>query len=134
MGSRRAYDPSTVRLLGHAPFLLVPDVRAALAYYREVLGFETQEYEHAPDENGTATRDGCTIFFNVGRRATPNSQVAPPDLFDVYLWTDDVEALYEELRDRGADLVHAPTDRPWGMREIRVRDTNGYVLGFGQAL
>lgn len=123
-----------MRLTGHAPFLLVPDVAAALEHYRDVLGFETSEYELVPEDNGTATRDGCTIFFNRGPRAIPNSEVAPPDLFDVYLWTDDVQALFEELRGRGADVLHEPTDRPWKMREIRVRDPNGYVLGFGQPL
>jgi len=123
-----------VRLTGHAPFLLVPDVAAALEHYRELLGFETSEYELVPEDNGTATRDGCTIFFNRGARATPNSEVAPPDLFDVYLWTDDVQALFEELRGRGAAVLNEPIDRPWKMREIRVRDLNGYVLGFGQPL
>lgn len=121
-------------LTGHAPFLVVPDVAAALAHYRDTLGFDVEPYAHAPDDNGTATRDGCTIFLNRGERALPNSQVVPPDLFDVYLWTDDVRALDEELRGRGADVLHGPTERPWGMLEIRVRDLNGYVLGFGQPL
>ena len=121
-------------LTGHAPFLLVPDVAMALDYYRDVLGFEVAPYELAPEDNGTATRDGLTIFLNRGPRAAPNSDVVPPDLFDVYLWTDDVRALYDEFTRSGADLLHEPRERPWGMLEIRVRDLNGYVLGFGQPL
>lgn len=121
-------------LTGHAPFLLVPDVGATLAYYRDVLGFDVQSYEHAPEDNGTAMRDGCTIFFNRGPRAAPNSELVPPDLFDVYLWTDDVRALHAELRGRGADVLHEPIERPWGMLEIRLRDANGYVLGIGEPL
>jgi lactoylglutathione lyase len=123
-----------VKLLGHAPFLVVPDVAAALLHYRDVLGFDVEPYELVPEDNGRAQRDGCTIFLNRGERAVPNSEVCPPDLFDVYLWVDDVEELHDELLGRGADVLHGPTDRPWGMREIRVRDLNGYVLGFGQAL
>jgi catechol 2,3-dioxygenase-like lactoylglutathione lyase family enzyme len=121
-------------LTGHAPFLVVRDVAATLAYYRDVLGFTVRGYEHAPEDNGTATRDGCTIFFNRGPRAAPNAQLVPPDLFDVYLWTDDVRALHEEFVGRGAKVLHPPTERPWGMLEIRVRDVNGYVLGIGQPL
>jgi catechol 2,3-dioxygenase-like lactoylglutathione lyase family enzyme len=121
-------------LTGHAPFLVVPDVAAALAYYRDVLGFSIRHYELVPEDNGTATRDGLTIFFNRGERANPNSEVVAPDLFDVYFWTDDVRALSAELRGRGADIVHEPIERPWGMLEIRVRDSNGYVLGFGEPL
>ena len=121
-------------LTGHAPFLIVPDVGATLAYYRDVLGFKVAAYELAPENNGTATRDGCTIFFNSGGPARPNAEVVPPDLFDVYLWTDDVRGLLAELRGRGADVLHVPIERPWGMLEIRVRDVNGYVLGFGEPL
>jgi lactoylglutathione lyase len=121
-------------LTGHAPFLVVPDVGATLAYYRDVLGFSVRPYELAREDNGTATRDGCTLFFNRAPRAVPNSEVAPPDLFDVYLWTDDVRGLDAELRGRGANVLHGPVERPWGMLEIRVRDLNGYVLGFGEPL
>ena len=122
------------RLTGHAPFLVVPDVGAALAFYRDVLGFSVRHYELAPESNGTATRDDCTIFFNLGERAAPNAEVVPPDLFDVYVWTDDVRALCAEFRGRGAEILHEPIERPWGMLEIRVRDPNGYVLGFGEPL
>ena len=121
-------------LTGHAPFLVVPDVAAALDHYRDVLGFEVAAYELVPEDNGTATRDGLTIFLNRGERAIPNAEVVPPDLFDVYLWTDDVRALYDEFTRSGADLLHKPCERPWGMLEIRVRDLNGYVLGIGEPL
>ena len=121
-------------LTGHAPFLVVPDVLAALEHYRDVLGFDVEPWGLAPETNGTATRDGCTIFLNLGERAVPNSEVCPPDLFDVYLWTDDVRALRAEFAERGADVILEPCEQPWGMLEIRVRDLNGYVLGFGQPL
>jgi catechol 2,3-dioxygenase-like lactoylglutathione lyase family enzyme len=121
-------------LTGHAPFLVVPDVAAALDHYHDVLGFEVAAYELVPEDNGTATRAGLTIFLNRGERAIPNAEVVPPDLFDVYIWTDDVRALHDEFTQRGADLLHEPCERPWGMLEIRVRDLNGYVLGIGEPL
>jgi catechol 2,3-dioxygenase-like lactoylglutathione lyase family enzyme len=121
-------------LTGHAPFLVVPDVTATLAWYRDVLGFESHAYVLDPEETGNAARDGCAIFFNRGERARPNSEIVPPDLFDVYLYTDDVEALHREWRDAGAEILHEPIDRPYNLREIRVRDPNGYVLGVGEPL
>ncbi len=56
------------------------------------------------------------------------------DHYRDYLWVDDVGTLHQELVSRGADIIHGPTERPWQMREIRVRDLNGYVLGFGEPL
>jgi catechol 2,3-dioxygenase-like lactoylglutathione lyase family enzyme len=55
-------------------------------------------------------------------------------MFDAYFWVDDVEALHEELRGRGADLLHGPVDQPYGLRDIGVRDPDGYILAFGQQL
>jgi uncharacterized glyoxalase superfamily protein PhnB len=120
------------RLTGLAPVLIVPEVREALDYYRDKLGFEVDGWEPNPAQYGYATRDGCDIHFNQGETPQPNSEVVQPDLFDVYFTVDDVEGLYEELLGRGADLLHEPMDRPWGLREIRVQDPFGYILAFGQ--
>jgi catechol 2,3-dioxygenase-like lactoylglutathione lyase family enzyme len=120
-----------VRTLGLAPVLVVPDVAKALEHYRDVLGFEVEAWVGEPSDYGYATRGDWTIHLARGARAHPNAELRPPDLFDVYLWTDDVEALHDELRGRGAEILHPPVDRPWRLREIRVRDLDGYVLGVG---
>jgi uncharacterized glyoxalase superfamily protein PhnB len=121
------------RFTGLAPVLLAPDVRAALDYYRDVLGFEVEAYELVPEDYGYATRDGVSIHIAHADQCRPNSDLVA-DLFDVYLWVDDVEGVHDELAGRGANIVHPPIERPWGMREIRVRDLNGYILGIGQPL
>src|ERR671910_1772224 len=121
---------ATIR--GLAPVLIVPEVLETLEHYRDKLGFETREWEANPAAYGYARRDECHIHFNQGEQPRPNSEVVQPDLFDVYLWVDDVAALHDEFVGRGADLLHAPIERPWGMLEIRVQDPNGYILAFGQ--
>jgi uncharacterized glyoxalase superfamily protein PhnB len=45
---------------------------------------------------------------------------------------DDIEALHEEFLGRGANLLHGPVDQAYGLRELRVRDPDGYILAFGQ--
>jgi catechol 2,3-dioxygenase-like lactoylglutathione lyase family enzyme len=121
-------------LTGLAPVLIVPEVQEALAYYRDKLGFRVEEWEPNPAAYGYAHRDACNLHFCQGEQPRPNSEIVKPDLFDVYLWTDDVAALHEELRDRGADLLQEPIERPWQMLEIRVQDPFGYILAFGQPL
>ena len=51
---------------------------------------------------------------------------------DAYFWIDDVDALHTELVERGAEIIMPPTLRIYGMKEIEVRDLDGYVLCFGQ--
>jgi catechol 2,3-dioxygenase-like lactoylglutathione lyase family enzyme len=117
------------RALGLATVLLVPDVDAALDYYRDVLGFAVEGHGEG---YAFATRGEWAFHFAgcpFGPR--PNSDVYPPDMFDVYLYVDDVDALHEELVGRGTDVLDGPVNRGYGMRDIRIRDLNGYVLGIG---
>ena len=57
----------------------------------------------------------------------------PPDMFDVYFYADDVDALYRELSDRGATILMPPALPGYGMYDFRVRDPTGYVFAFGRA-
>jgi catechol 2,3-dioxygenase-like lactoylglutathione lyase family enzyme len=123
-------------LTGHATVLLVQDVHRATAYYRDRLGFEVDVYDAIPDHYGSAARDGCHLHFAHydGAPARPNSEVVPPDMFDAYFWADDVDRLYGELSERGAEMVHGPVDQEYGLREFRVRDPDGHILAFGKGL
>ena len=121
-------------LTGLAPVLIVPDVPEALDHYRDKLGFQVEEWEPNPAAYGYAQRGACHLHFCQGETPRPNSEVVQPDLFDVYLFTDDVAELHREFDERGADLLHEPSERPWGMIEIRIQDPFGYILAFGQLL
>ncbi len=125
-----------MKLESHATVLLVPDVHQAGDYYRDRLGFDVTYYDQLPDHYAYAARDGVYLHFACfhGAVPRPNSNAAPPDMFDVYIYVDDVEAVHEELVDRGADVMQEPADQGYGLREIRVRDPNGYILAFGKVL
>ena len=118
----------------HATVLLVDDVAQAFDYYTGKLGFEGHKWERNPEHYAYVERGGCYVhlacFHGVAPR--PNSEVVPPDMFDLYIYVDDVEALHEELAERGADILFAPLDTEYGLREIRVRDPFGYILAFGK--
>jgi uncharacterized glyoxalase superfamily protein PhnB len=122
-----------VKLTSVAPVLLVDDVRVQAAYYEERLGFTVSFYDRAPDHYAYARHDDCWVHFASfsGVAPRPNVDVVPPDMFDVYFWVDDVDAVHEELIRRGADVIQAPALQGWGLREIRVRDPHGYILAFG---
>ncbi|MFL5946209.1 MAG: VOC family protein [Gaiellaceae bacterium] len=118
----------------HATVLLVDDVDKAFTYYTEQLGFEGYKWDRNPSHYAYVNRDNCWIHFACfdGVPPRPNSADVPPDMFDLYVYVEDVEALHEELRGRGADILFAPLDTEYGLREIRVRDPFGYILAFGR--
>ena len=72
--------------------------------------------------------DGC-VMFNEGGKAS--------DAFrrevDLYIHTDDIDGLYERLKDR-VDVVEPPHDTFYGMRELIIRDLNRFWITFGQEI
>src|SRR6185436_1755138 len=57
-----------------------------------------------------------------------------PSGASVYFMIGDADELYEFQRSNGVECLSAPEDRPYGMRDYRVRDRDGYELGFGHRL
>jgi uncharacterized glyoxalase superfamily protein PhnB len=116
-------------LCGSAPVFVVADVRASVAHYRDVLGFRTEFTYGEPTFYAGVERDGVVIHLQAARAATrPAGQGA------MNVFVTDADALYRELRDRGARLLNEPADRPYGMRDFNVHDVDGNELCFGMEL
>jgi uncharacterized glyoxalase superfamily protein PhnB len=108
----------------------VPDVRKTAAWY-ETIGF-TVAGTHADDGEMSWARlsFGTTdIMLNEGGR--------PSDAFrrevDLYVHTDDVDALRARLGDR-VEIVEDLHDTFYGMREFIIRDVNRFWITFGQPI
>lgn len=120
-------------ILRAAPYFPVTDVAASGAWYQDVLGFQCEYSAGDPPEFAMYSRNGSALMLRrVGEQAriVPNEQQG--GTWDVFFWVNDVDALFAELTDRGADIVYQPVVQPYHMKEFAVRDPSGYVLGFGQ--
>lgn len=123
------------------PCFAVPDVVRTAEYYRDVLGFEilgywngqqvTQEAQSAP-VFGIVRRDAVQVFFSLAERANGTRPPRPAGACDAYIQVKAVDALAEELRRRGAEILDGPVDRVYRQREIEVRDCNGFALVFAE--
>jgi uncharacterized glyoxalase superfamily protein PhnB len=104
-----------------APVLHVPDVKAAAAFYRDVLGFTS---DFGDETYAVVWRDNSAIHF-VRDEGTPSG-------VHLFQWVRDVDAYFREIRGRGAVITSAPANQPYGVREFRVQDVNGVGIVFGQ--
>jgi catechol 2,3-dioxygenase-like lactoylglutathione lyase family enzyme len=124
------------RLLRSAPYFPVADLEQSAAHYERVLGFTREYAGGSPPMFAIMSRDGFAIMLRVvdaPSRISPNAQQG--GTWDAFFWVDDVRALHEDLKARGADIVYGPiVQAAYHMEELAVRDRDGYVLGFGQAL
>jgi uncharacterized glyoxalase superfamily protein PhnB len=112
------------------PMIHVPDVRATAEWYESV-GFKLIDAEEDEGEMTWASLSvgSSEIMLNAGGRA---SDAERRDV-DLYVYSEDVAALYERLE--GAVYIIAPiNDTFYGNREFTIRDPNGFWLTFGQPI
>jgi len=123
------------QLFGIAPYFLVRDVVKAAEYYRDALGFRFERFWGEPPCFCMPNGDGCIIMLSqVGDASIirPNSKARNDESWDAYVWVKDADALYAEVKPRGAIITYEPTlQDEYGNREFGVRDLDGYILAFG---
>ena len=119
-------------LYGVEAVLLVPDVRAALAFYRDVLGFNIDFDAGSPPVHArVSSGDPSSPATARIRFELASGTLAEPRSCYLYVYVGRaVDDLFAAYRDRGVEIVGAPSDRPWGLRQFEIRDCNGYQLTF----
>lgn len=110
--------------------LFTDDLEATKAFYLDVFGLPV----HFEDEASCVFRFGGTLV-NLLRVEDASELVAPAVVggpandprMQFTLVVEDVDAMCDELRRRGVDLLNGPLDRPWGVRTASFRDPAGFV-------
>jgi catechol 2,3-dioxygenase-like lactoylglutathione lyase family enzyme len=108
------------------PTFAVTDVLAAVDFYENKLGFARGFTWGDPPRTAGVNLGEVSIHLV---RGTPN-----PAGCSVYFVIGDADELHEFQRANGVDIVAAPEDKPWGLREYQVRDLHGHLLSFGHRL
>lgn len=120
------------KVTGLAPQFLVDDLPAAIAYYRERLGFQADfVYESF---YASVSRNGFSIHLKCApKTAADRTHRRQNEHLDAYVGVAGIEALFDELKSRDARIVRALENRPWGCKDFYVEDPDGYILCFSEA-
>jgi catechol 2,3-dioxygenase-like lactoylglutathione lyase family enzyme len=123
---------------GIAPFFIVKNVPAALAFYRDRLGFDITFQGPSEDDIffGIVQRGAAMIMLKeIGVDPIPNytrdikKGIAP---WDAYLYVPDPDALAAEFSFRNVEFFKPLMDNDDNLRGFEVADADGYVLYFGR--
>ncbi|MFD4350987.1 VOC family protein [Nocardia sp. IBHARD005] len=130
----------------HQTYLPQDDPDAALAFYRDALGFEVRN-----DVGYNGMR-----WITVGPAGQPDTSIvlhppaADPGITDeerrvisemmakgtyaaINLATEDLDGLFEKLQAGEIEVVQEPTDQPYGVRDCAFRDPAGNMVRIQQA-
>jgi uncharacterized glyoxalase superfamily protein PhnB len=122
----------------HSSFLPHNDPQAALAFYRDSLGFEVRkDVDYGglrwitvgpvgqPDTNIVLTPAGVTPGLTDDERRTINEMMAKGTYGMVILASPDLAGVFDRLQASGAEVIQEPTEQPWGVRDCAFRDPAG---------
>ncbi|MGA7524024.1 MAG: VOC family protein [Acidobacteriaceae bacterium] len=129
-----------IEVRGLTPLVQVYDMPASVRFYRDLLGFEIVSTSPVLGKDrfhwvllrlGNAELMLNTAYEFDDQRPVPadRGRVAAHGDTCLYFGCPDVDTAYEELREKGV-AVTAPRAVPYGMKQMSVRDPDGYELCF----
>jgi catechol 2,3-dioxygenase-like lactoylglutathione lyase family enzyme len=126
-------------------FLPQDDPDAAIAFYRDILGFEVRNdvgrgamrwiTVGPPGQPGTSivlSPPGADPGITDEERRTIAEMMAKGTYGIVVLATKDLDGTFDRLQAGGAEVVQEPTDQPYGVRDAAFRDPAGNMVRINQ--
>jgi catechol 2,3-dioxygenase-like lactoylglutathione lyase family enzyme len=125
----------------HSSLLPQDDPEAAVAFYRDTLGFEVRtDVGYAgmrwitvgpPDQPGTSivlNPPSANPGITEDERRTVAEMMAKGTYASINLATPDLDGTFERLQVSDAEVVQEPIDQPYGLRDCAFRDPAGNLI------
>jgi hypothetical protein len=114
-------------LLRLIPKVFYSDINVGLDLFVRCLGFEVLYWD---DSITVLGRDGAKVYL------MENAELAALDRPELAIETDDIAAIYAEIKARAPEMLH-PNSRtvqrkPWGSQEFAVLDSTTVCVVFRQ--
>jgi catechol 2,3-dioxygenase-like lactoylglutathione lyase family enzyme len=122
----------------HTSFLPHDDPDAALAFYRDILGFEVRnDVGYAgmhwitvgptgqPETSILLYPPAATPGITDDERRTIAELMAKGSFGRIILATADLDGAFARLEAGGAEVIQEPTEQPYGIRDCAFRDPAG---------
>ncbi len=112
--------------------LFAEDLPRSRDFYARVLGFEIKKQK--PDGYTEMARGQALIGLNARGILHPDHPAYPAPgervgrAVEIFLTVDDVDAEYQRVVATGWPISTHLTDQPWGLRDFRIVDPDGYYV------
>jgi len=110
--------------------LAVKDLAIETSYYIDKLGF-TKDFD-APGWSFLSLDDFKVMLGECSDEMT--AEETGNHSWYAHVIVEDVDALYQDLIERGAQILSPIENKPWNIREFSVVTPDGHRIGFGQMI
>jgi uncharacterized glyoxalase superfamily protein PhnB len=119
-----------------SPTLAVRNMKQAIQFYRDSLGFKTGMVFPDADnpEYADLSKDGMVVMLIPANNIGVGAKERPGIGVNLYMQIDgDIDEYCNELKKKGVKVIVDIKDEPFGIRDFTVEDISGYKLTFSQA-
>jgi catechol 2,3-dioxygenase-like lactoylglutathione lyase family enzyme len=125
------------RFTSVTPNLIVRDIAASTAFYRDVLGFSVKQTvpDAAPFVFVWLERDGVPVFLNdpaaVAEDYANAAQLRPGGTATLFFVITGVDAYHDAVAPK-TNVVMPLKTQFYGMREFAITDPDGHIITFAE--
>jgi predicted enzyme related to lactoylglutathione lyase len=99
------------------------DFERSFRFYAESLGL------HVYRQWSSGSTRGVVFFLGGGFLELSGSwRTGASESMGLWLQVRDVDAIRHVLEEAGVDIIEPPTEKPWGLREMQIRDPDGLSI------
>jgi predicted enzyme related to lactoylglutathione lyase len=110
----------SIEVLSSRVLVRPTDFERSFRFYAESLGL------HVYREWSSGSTRGVVFFLGGGfLELSGSSRTEASESVGLWLQVRDVDAVGHELEEAAVDIIEPPTDKPWGLREMQIRDPDG---------
>ncbi len=120
-----------MKIVSSDPVLAVHDLDISSAWFTRVLGCERRD----PEPGNWTFCSAGTVTFMLGRcpDVVPASDLGDHN-YVAYLTVENVDDYHARAIAERAEVLKAPTDEPWGRREMGLRSPDGHRFMLGERI
>jgi uncharacterized glyoxalase superfamily protein PhnB len=120
-----------------SPMLAVRNMQQTIEFYKNSLGFKMGMAVPDADnpEYTDFSKDGMVFMFVPVENVGIGKEEGLGTGVNIYMQIDsDIDEYYNELKNKGVNIVVDIKDEPYGIRDFTVEDIDGYKLTFNQTI
>jgi predicted enzyme related to lactoylglutathione lyase len=105
------------------------EIDRAVDFYTRVLSFGVDTDRRPSQPYVSLRRDGVVVGVSPRPEEDAHRDCRrPPTGVELVLEVDDLDAEFESVRQAGGEVTEGISEQPWGLRDFRICDPDGYYL------
>jgi PhnB protein len=128
--ARKRADPPSFRARNLSASLTVNDLQRSLAWYRDIVGFAVDLMHERDGRLNSVTLKAGDVRLRLSQDdgAKGANRVKGLGMSLHFATVQNLDEMARRIKERGGTLDSEPADMPWGTRQFRLRDPDGFQL------